>query len=318
MTCRRSSAPCSLTLLQPALPAQHFCSYHTVQATHGAQPQEQPADDGEFWQALFHCSLTGQWGWRWDKISSLPTAKWLLSRLWNTSQGRVYCLRAIWQGLPGGRQHLAAEVVMALPCPGESARKPCSVWESLCKVKWVAVSEQNINEGTGVTIHQCPFAWRHQPFSPFFYQTSSVTYRCLLARSAFPMRESSESAGWSWRLHRSKLNQMFKYLCRNDHCHLICWLVLSYLFAEYSIIYGEIPGGSSANATSNWICWFLKVRWKLSIIMAQMTWWWHQLALHFRCKNLYLLIIAVHHHCGRWVNKTRTIMSIFNPVSKAV
>lgn len=100
------------------------------------------------------------------------------------------------------------------------------------------------------------------------------------------------------------LNQMFKYLCRNDHCHLICWLVLSYLFVEYSIIYGEIPGGSSANATSNWICWFLKVRWKPSIIITQLRWWWHQVALHFKCKNLYLLIIAVCHHCGRWVNKT--------------
>lgn len=101
-----------------------------------------------------------------------------------------------------------------------------------------------------------------------------------------------------------QLNQMFKYLCRNDHCHLICWLVLSYLFVEYSIIYGEIPGGSSANATSNWICWFLKVRWKVSIIIRQMRWWWHQVALYFKCKNLYSLITAVCHHCGRWVKKT--------------
>lgn len=147
--------------------------------------------------------------------------------------------------------------------------------------------------------------WRHQAFSPFFYQTSLVPCRCLLARSAFPMHDSSGSAEDEGCIDPMyQLNQVFKYLCRNDHCHLICWLVLSYLFVEYSIIYGEIPGGSSANATSNWICWFLKVRWKRNIIIIQMRWWWHQVALYFKCTNLYLLIIAVCHHCGRWVNKT--------------
>lgn len=94
MTCRPSSAPSSLTVLHPALPVQHFWSKHTVQATHGAQWQEQPADDSGFCQILF-CSLTGQWGWRWDKIQSLSTAKWLMIMLWNISQGGIVL------GLPG-------------------------------------------------------------------------------------------------------------------------------------------------------------------------------------------------------------------------
>lgn len=86
-----------------------------------------------------------------------------------------------------------------------------------------AKSEQNINEGTGVTIHPCPFAWRHQASAPFFDQTSSVPYRCLLARSAFPMHESRGSAADEGCIDPThQLNQMFKYLCRNDHCHLIC------------------------------------------------------------------------------------------------
>lgn len=44
MTCRRSFSPRSLALLHPALPAQHFCSNHTVQAMHRAQSQQQPVD----------------------------------------------------------------------------------------------------------------------------------------------------------------------------------------------------------------------------------------------------------------------------------
>lgn len=159
--------------------------------------------------------------------------------------------------------------------------------------------------------------WRHHPsMSIIICLEASAFFSLLLAGilSNLQVPACKVSISYAWEQYRLQtgavgcvvlmyqLNQMFEYLRRNDHCHLICWLMLSYLFVEYSIIYGEVPGGSSANATSNWICWFLKVRWKPSIIITQIMWWWHQVALHFKCKNVYLLIIAIWQHCGRWAN----------------
>lgn len=100
--------------------------------------------------------------------------------------------------------------------PGEKSARKCP--DLLCLGIIVyshmgAKSEQNMTEGTGV----------HPPVSICFHQTSSVPYRCLLARSAFPMRETSGSAEDEGCIDPTyQLNQMLKYLCRNDHCHLIC------------------------------------------------------------------------------------------------
>lgn len=143
----------------------------------------------------------------------------------------------------------------------------------------------------------------------------------ILSNLQVPACKVNISYGWEQYLLQTEavgcvgpmylLNQMFKYLCRNDRCHLICWLVLSYLFVEYSIIYGEIPGGSSANATSNWICWFLKVRWKLSIIITQIMWWRHQVALNFKCKiRIYWLLLYTTTVKDEQIIKSRRLTSV--------
>lgn len=71
MTCRRSFAPsslkfCILPFLTSIFDPSTLCRQH-MEHSHS-----QPADDLGFWQVLFYCSLTGQWGWTGTRSSPYP------------------------------------------------------------------------------------------------------------------------------------------------------------------------------------------------------------------------------------------------------